>query len=123
MASNVVSFDALAPIPDVSMLELAVVIVFARKPNAKVATAAAEIARWFNVDVSASDLMHPLRRLQHRAWLTPAGASFRATEEAREKAEAAARGLVHLVFRDRFFFDVGKLLDVNIVREDKIRDL
>lgn len=122
MASNVVSFDTLAPIPDVSVLELAVVIVFARKPNIELATAAAEITRWFKVDVSTSDLAHPMRRLQHRAWLTPAGVSFRATEEAREKAEAAARGLVHLVFRDRLFFDVSKLLDVTIIREDKTRD-
>ena len=61
-------------------------------------------------------------RLLHREWLTSDGPAFHATEHARVKAEFAARGLVHFLFRDRFFFDVGKLLDVTIVREDPFHD-
>lgn len=120
-ATSVTAFDAFAPIPDVSVLELAVVIVFARTPSIEVSGAAAEIARWFKVDVSPSDLANPMRRLEHRAWLTADGKSFRATQEARDKAEFAAKGIVHLAFRDRFFFDVGKLLDVTIIKEDTLR--
>jgi hypothetical protein len=121
-ASSVTAFDALAPVPDISVLELAVVICFARRPGSDLAGAASEIGRWFNASLTQSDLAGPLRRLLHREWLLGDGPSFRASEDARVKAEFAARGLVHFLFRDRFFFDVGKLLDVTIVREDPCHD-
>ena len=117
-ATSVTAFDALAPVPEISVLELAVVICLARRPGIDPAGMAAEIGRWFNAGLVESDLAGPLRRLVHREWLLRDGPSFRATEDARLKAEFAARGLVHFVFRDRYFFDVGKLLDVTIVRED-----
>ena len=117
-AASVTAFDALAPIPEISVLELAVVICLVRRPGIDPAGVVAEIGRWFNASLIESDLAGPLRRLVHREWLVSDGAAFRATEDARVKAEFAARGLVHFVFRDRYFFDVGKLLDVTIVRED-----
>ena len=119
-AASVTAFDALAPIPEISVLELAVVICLVRRPGTEPAGVVAEIGRWFNAGLVESDLAGPLRRLVHRKWLTSDGLSFRATEDARLKAEFAARGLVHFLFRDRFFFDVGKLLDVTIVREDTL---
>ena len=121
-ASRVTAFDALTPVPELSVLELAVVICFARRPGSDLASVVAEIGRWFDASLVESDLAGPLRRLVHREWLLSEGDAFRATEDARVKAEFAARGLVHFVFRDRFFFDVGKLLDVTIVREDSIHD-
>ena len=121
-AASVTAFDALAPVPEISVLELAVVICLARRPGSDLASVAAEIGRWFNIRLTQSDLAGPLRRLVHREWLLSDGISLRATEDARVKAEFAARGLVHFVFRDRYFFDVGKLLDVTIVREDPIHD-
>ena len=121
-AASVTAFDALAPVPEFSVLELAVVICLVRRPGTDPAGVVAEIGRWFNASLVESDLAGPLRRLVHREWLTRDGPSFRATEEARLKAEFAGRGLVHFLFRDRFFFDVGKLLDVTIVREDPIHD-
>ena len=114
--------DALCPVPEVSVLELAVTIVCARRPGIEPPGIVLELARWFHVDLAESDLSGSIRRLQHKAWLIGEGCGMRATEEARERAEFAARGVVHLVFRDRFFFDVGKLLDVSIVREDQRRD-
>ena len=117
-AASVTAFDALAPIPEISVLELAVVICLVRRPGIDSAGVVAEIGRWFNASLVESDLAGPLRRLVHREWLTSDGTAFRATEDARLKAEFAARGLVHFLFRDRFFFDVGKLLDVTIVREE-----
>lgn len=121
-ASRVTAFDALAPVPELSVLELAVVICFARRPGSDLASVVAEIGRWFDAGLVESDLAGPLRRLVHREWLLSDGPAFRATEDARVKAEFAARGLVHFLFRDRFFFDVGKLLDVTIVREDPFHD-
>lgn len=121
-ASNITAFDALAPVPEISVLELAVVICLARRPGIEPADVVAEIGRWFNASLVESDLAGPLRRLVHREWLVSDGAAFRATEDARLKAEFASRGLVHFLFRDRYFFDVGKLLDVTIVREDPIHD-
>ena len=121
-ASRVTAFDALTPVPELSVLELAVVICFARRPGSDLASVVAEIGRWFDASLVESDLAGPLRRLVHREWLLSEGDAFRATEDARVKAEFAARGLVHFVFRDRFFFDVGKLLDVTIVREDPFHD-
>jgi hypothetical protein len=121
-ATSVTAFDALAPVPEFSVLELAVVICFARRPGIDPAGVVAEISRWFNAGLVESDLAGPLRRLVHREWLLSDGPAFRATEDARVKAEFAARGLVHFLFRDRFFFDVGKLLDVTIVREDLLHD-
>ena len=121
-ATNVTAFDALAPLPEISVLELAVVICFARRPGIDLAGVVAEIGRWFNASLVESDLAGPLRRLVHREWLTSDGTAIHATEDARLKAEFAARGLVHFVFRDRYFFDVGKLLDVTIVREDLHHD-
>ena len=117
-AASVTAFDALAPIPEISVLELAVVICLVRRPGTDPAGVVAEIGRWFNASLVESDLAGPLRRLVHRKWLVSDGPSFRATEDARLKAEFAGRGLVHFLFRDRFFFDVGKLLDVTIVREE-----
>lgn len=121
-AANVTAFDAHTPVPEFSVLELAVVICIARRPGISPGEIAAEIARWFNAAVADHDLAGPLRRLLHREWLTSDGPAFHATEDARVKAEFAARGLVHFLFRDRFFFDVGKLLDVTIVREDPFHD-
>jgi hypothetical protein len=117
-AASVTAFDSFAPVADFSVLELAIVIVFTRQPGIDVPAVAAEIKRWFKTDVAASDLAMPLRRLVHREWLTTDGISLHATEQASEKAEIAGRGLVHLIFRDRYFFDVGKLLDVTITKED-----
>ena len=76
------------------------------------------MARWLHVDIDKQDLAHPVRRLHHRSLLEGEEHALRATEDARAKAEHAARGIVHLTFRDNYFFDVGKLLDVSI-REDK----
>lgn len=121
-ASSVTAFDALTPVPEFSVLELAVVICLVRRPGTDPAGVVAEIGRWFNASLVESDLAGPLRRLVHREWLVSDGPSFRATEDARLKAEFAGRGLVHFLFRDRYFFDVGKLLDVIIVREDPIHD-
>ena len=121
-AASVSAFDALAPVPEISVLELAVVICLVRRPGSDLASVVAEIGRWFNASLVESDLAGPLRRLVHREWLVSDGAAFRATEDARLKAEFAGRGLVHFLFRDRYFFDVGKLLDVTIVREDPIHD-
>lgn len=118
-AGNVTAFDAHSPLPEFSVLELAVVICFARRPASDLASVVAEIGRWFDTALVENDLAGPLRRLVHREWLVSDGAGFRATEDARLKAEFAARGLVHFLFRDRYFFDVGKLLDVSIVREDQ----
>ena len=121
-AASVTAFDALAPVPEFSVLELAIVICFARRPGSDLGSVVAEIGRWFNASLVENDLAGPLRRLVHREWLLSDGPSFRASEDARLKAEFAARGLVHFLFRDRYFFDVGKLLDVTIVREDPIHD-
>ncbi len=117
-ASTVTPFYAFAPVPDLTVLELAIVICFVRRPGCDVASVGDEIGRWFKTSIVESDLSNSLRRLVHREFLTTDGKSLFATEEAREKAESAARGIVHLTFRDRYFFDVGKLLDVSI-REDK----
>ena len=115
----VTEFDSLAPVPDVSVLELAVVICSVRQPGSDRANIAAEIGRWFKASLDESDLVAPVRRLAHRQWLTSDGPSLHAAEEAQAKAEFAARGIVQLLFRDRYFFDVGKLLDVALVREDR----
>ena len=118
-ATTVTAFDAFAPVPEMSVLELAVVICFARQPGIDVAGVVVEIGRWFKTSVVESDLSAALRRLIHREWLTTDGVALHATDEAREKAEFAAKGIVGLIYRDKYFFDVGKLLDVTLVREDR----
>ena len=50
--------------------------------------------------------------------MTAKGDRYAATDNGRARAESAAKSLVHLIFRDRYFFDVGKLLDVTLVKED-----
>ena len=119
MSASVTPIDALCPVPDVSVLEMAVLIVFVRRPGIDMSSLVAEISHWFRSDLRECDVTNPLRRLQHKEWLVDDGAVLRATEGARQKAEFAAKGIVHLAFRDRFFFDVGKLLDVSIVKEDR----
>jgi hypothetical protein len=98
---SVTAFDAGTSVPDFSMIELAIVIVFSRHPGIDLAGAAAEISRWFKADINAGDLARPLRRLVHREWVTTDGVSLLATTRAREMAEFAGRGLVHLIYRDR----------------------
>jgi hypothetical protein len=118
-ATTVTAYDALAPIPEFSVVELAIFICFARDPGIDVAGVVEEIGRWFKTSIVESDVAAPLRRLLHREWLTTDGIALHATDEARKKAEFAAKGLVQLIYRDRYFFDVGKLLDVTIVSEDR----
>jgi hypothetical protein len=120
--ASIMAFDAMTPVPDVTVLELGVIICCARRPGSEVASIAAELGRWFNTNLAESDLSAAIRRLVHREWLRPEGPSLHAAEDARAKAEFAARGIVRLAFRDRYFFDVGKLLDVAIVREDHFRE-
>ena len=121
-ATTAAVVDAMSPIPNLTVLELAVVIVFARRPGSEFAYVAEEIGRWFKVELLASDLMRSVQRLQEHSWLVHEGTKLHVTEDARARAERAARGIVHLAFRDRYFFDVGKLLDVTIAREDSRRD-
>ena len=71
----------------------------------------ANIAMTFPIEV-------PLRRLVAREGIISDGDRFAATDAGRTRAEKAAQSLVHLFFRDRYFFDVGKLLDVTPVKED-----
>jgi hypothetical protein len=114
----VMSFDADQPIPDLSVVELAIVICCIRKPGIDLASVALNIGRWFGTSVVESDLLVPLRRLEHRAWLTSDGSLLHPGQEAQKQAEFAARGIVRLLFRDRYFFDVARLLSVKLVRED-----
>lgn len=114
----VMPFDAHAPIPDLSVIELAMVICCVRKPGIDLACVAANIGRWFEASVVEDDLLMPLRRLEHRAWLISDGSALHPGQEAQKQAEFAARGIVRLLFRDRYFFDVAKLLRVKLVRED-----
>jgi hypothetical protein len=119
----IINFDARAPVPDLSVLELAVIICVVRKPAHGAGAIAANLARRFNVPLEASDLVSPLRRLERRGWLIGNDPKFEVSEEARNRAEFAARGIVQLLFRDRYFFDVGKLLDVTLVSEDQARGI
>ncbi|WP_123906370.1 hypothetical protein [Sphingorhabdus sp. YGSMI21] len=120
MSENpVMALDSFIPVPDISVLELAVVICCARRPGVDGARLAKTIGRWFGIKLVENDLKTSLRRLSHRDWLKSDGTGLHVGEEAREKAEFAAHGLVQLLFRDRYFFDVGKLLDVSIVKEDQ----
>jgi hypothetical protein len=118
-SATVTPIDANAPIPDLSAIELSVIICLARQPGIAVASVAAEIGRWFKTEVIDSDLSTALRRLIRREWLTTDGIALHATDEAIRKAEFAAKGIVGLIYRDKYFFDVGKLLDVTLVREDR----
>ena len=115
---KLIPFDARAPVPDLTILELGIAIVCTRRPTLGVDQIAAEIARWFRNDIASRHVELPLKRLIARGDVASVGGGFAATETGRVRAEEAARGLVHLIFRDRYFFDVGKLLDVTFVRED-----
>jgi len=117
--NSVMALDSFIPVPDISVLELAVVICCVRRPGVDGARLAKTIGRWFGVKLAENDLKMSLRRLSHRDWLKTEGTGLHVGEEARQKAEFAAHGLVQLLFRDRYFFDVGKLLDVSIVKEDQ----
>lgn len=105
-------------LPDFTVIELAIVIVCTRRPRMAIGEIAAEIARWVGKDVQANHVEMPLRRLLARADVTAEGDRYAATDNGRARAESAAKSLVHLIFRDRYFFDVGKLLDVTLVKED-----
>ena len=105
-------------VPDLSVIELAIAIVCTRKPGSAVDEIAVEIARWFRKDVGPSDVEMPLRRLIARSDVTADGDRYGATENGRARAESAAQALVYLFFRDRYFFDVAKLLEVKFVKED-----
>ena len=93
-ASSVTAFDAFAPVSDLTVLELAIVICFVRRPGSDLASVGDEIGRWFKTSVVESDLSSSLRRLVHREFLTTDGKSLHVTEDARERAECAARGIV-----------------------------
>ena len=105
-------------VPDFTVIELAITIVCTRRPGMAIEEIAAEIARWFGKDVRANHVEMPLHRLLARTDVTAEGDRYAATDNGRSRAESAAKSLVHLFFRDRYFFDVGKLLDVSFVRED-----
>lgn len=115
---TLIPIDARAPVPDLTILELGIAIVCTRRPTFTIEQIAAEIARWFGKDVTAAHVELPLKRLIARGEVADNGGSFGATETGHSRAEEAARALVRLIFRDRYFFDVGKLLDVILVKED-----
>jgi hypothetical protein len=117
--ASITAFDANMPVQDMTVLELGVIICCVRRPGCEPGSIAAELGRWFNTSLAEGDLAPAIRRLTHREWLRPEGSALHAAQDARAKAEFAARGIVRLVFRDRYFFDVGKLLDVVIVTEDQ----
>ena len=103
---------------DMTVLELAISVVCTRRPLSPVEDIAAEVSRWFSSEVRPAHIEMPLHRLVARADVAADGHRYQTTETGRERAETMARSLVHLVFRDRYFFDVGKLLDVTLVKED-----
>ena len=105
-------------VPDFTVIELAITIVCTRRPGMAIDEIAAEIARWFGKDVRANHVEMPLHRLVARTDVTVDRDRYASTDHCRERAESAARSLVHLFFRDRYFFDVAKLLDVSFVKED-----
>jgi hypothetical protein len=107
-----------SPVPDLTVIELAIVIVCTRRPRSGTDEIASEISRWFDRPVTASHVELPLHRLIARGEVTSDGDRFGSTDLGRNRAEDAARSLVRLIFRDRYFFDVGKLLDVTLVKED-----
>lgn len=110
--------DGLHVDPHLTVLELAIVIVATRRPQASCAQMAEEIERWFRIAVTPQDVELPLHRMISRDCMRVEERGFEPTESGRFQAEQTARALIRLVFRDRFFFDVGKLLDVIIVKED-----
>ncbi|MBA3895929.1 MAG: hypothetical protein H0X36_02065 [Sphingomonadaceae bacterium] len=116
--ATLISQGARAPVPDLTILELGIAIVCTRRPTSTIEQIAAEIARWFGKDVTATHVEMPLKRLIARGEVADNRGSFGATETGHSRAEESARALVRLVFRDRYFFDVGKLLDVTLVKED-----
>ena len=99
-------------------MELGIAIVCTRQPTSTVQQIAAEIARWFRRSVTAAHVELPLQRLIARGDVVATGQGFGATQSGQTRAEDAARALVRLFFRDRYFFDVAKLLEVRLVKED-----
>jgi hypothetical protein len=104
--------------PDLTVIELAIAIVCTRRPLSTTEEISAEITRWFGNDIRPAHVEVPLRRLVAREDVVIDGDRFASTDKGRSRAETAAQSLVHLFFRDRYFFDVGKLLDVTLVKED-----
>jgi hypothetical protein len=109
---------ARGPVPDLTVLELAIAIVCTRRPRSETDEIASEISRWFDRPVTASHVELPLHRLIARGEVTSDDDRFGSTDLGANRAEDAAHSLVRLIFRDRYFFDVGKLLDVTLVKED-----
>lgn len=118
MTGSVISIDTRAPVPDLTILELGITIVCTRRPSSAPGQIATEIGRWFGKEITASHVELPLKRLIARGDVIDVCGCFGASETGRIRAEEAARGVVRLVFRDRYFFDVGKLLEVTLVQED-----
>jgi hypothetical protein len=118
VTGSLTNIDTRAPVPDLTILELGITIVCTRRPTPAVDQIAAEIGRWFGKEITASHVEMPLKRLIARGDVIDNRGCFGASETGRTRAENAARGVVHLVFRDRYFFDVGKLLEVTFVKED-----
>ena len=109
----------LAPF-DLTVLELAIAIVCTRKPGAALETLAEEVGRRFGSELTPLQLELPVQRMIARADLVADARRYAASDLGRVRAEAAARSLVHLFFRDRYFFDVRRLLEVafNEERDD-----
>lgn len=103
--------------PDLTVLELAIAVVCTRKPRSARDDIAAEVGRWFGKGVAPMHLEMPVHRMLARAELVACGDRYAATDLGRTRAESAARSLVYLFFRDRYFFDVSKLLEITF-RED-----
>lgn len=105
-------------VPDFTILELGITIACTRKPAPDHQQIADSIAEWFHHDISGANIELPLQRLLARGDMAQDDGHFCSTDTGRVRAEEAAQALVRLIFRDRFFFDVGKLLDVILVKED-----
>lgn len=121
VAGTVTPIEQAASAPDLSVIEVAIAVVCTRTPNAAFDEISAEVGRWFGKELKPQQIERPLQRLVTRGDVVSDGLRFAATPLGSSRAESAARSLVHLLFRERYYFDVGKLLDLALEKEEHLR--
>lgn len=115
--SDVAFLDALRPVPDMSVLEFAVLMAYYRNPGIDLESVAALVGDWFVRALVPSDLTPAIRRLTQRSWLDADALSYAPTQTGLEASRPLLGGMIRMIDGGRRLWDVGKMIQLATLRE------
>ncbi len=102
-------FDVGTSIPNLSVLEFAVLIAVFRKPGILPEQVRLKLSHWFVVEVAPAEISRAGDRLLHRGYIEPRGDGWNPVPRLVDDAARLLGGMIRLIDDDRQRFDVALL--------------